>query len=480
MELEWLGSRLIEETSELVLVFDREGKILFANRAARDTLRYQSDELLKCNMAQIFRQEFQTEKGETLPFEVERLAGLDETAMYLKTSACISVMIKLFQAEQENVFFILAENITGQKETGARIRRLKEEEAQNRKARNEFTANITHELRTPVNGIRGHVTNLMNMIDEPEQRRILEIILYCCNNMSAIINNILDFSKLEAGKFTIDEQEFDFYKMMDKVIATHITEINKKELRLSVDVDDKIPQFLIGDELRINQILNNLISNAVKFTSVGYVTIVVNRTRQINDEVELFFMVKDSGIGISEKECDKLFQSFSQVDASVTRRFGGTGLGLSITKQLVELMQGNIHVESEKGKGSTFSFFIKLRTRQNEDENKKQSEVFNNWSNFTNEDAGQASEQSALAGESGDVEELKKRMGKLVLSIEMNAWDKAEMLAGTIKTLTDQKDEAVKKQILRLEMAIRKENHEKSIEVYGQLKKMLEERVGEL
>ncbi len=480
MELEWLGSRLIEETSELILVFDREGKILFANRAARDTLRYQSDELLKCNMAQIFRQEFQTEKGETLPFEVEKLAGRDETAMYLKTSACISVAIKLFQAEQENVFFILAENITNQKETGARIRRLKEEEAQNRKARNEFTANITHELRTPVNGIRGHVTNLMNMIEEPEQRKILEIILYCCNNMSAIINNILDFSKLEAGKFTIDEQEFDFYKMMDKVIATHITEINKKELRLSVDVDDKIPQFLIGDELRINQILNNLISNAVKFTSVGYVTIVVNRTRQINDEVELFFMVKDSGIGISEKECDKLFQSFSQVDASVTRRFGGTGLGLSITKQLVELMQGNIHVESEKGKGSTFSFFIKLKTRQNKDENEKQREVFNNWSNFTNEDGEQASGQDSRTEEGANVEELKKRMGKLVLSIEMNAWDKAEMLAGTIKTLTDQKDEAVKKQILRLEMAIRKENHEKSIEVYGQLKKLLEERVGEL
>ena len=167
--------------------------------------------------------------------------------------------------------------------------------------------------------------------------------------MSSIINNILDFSKLEAGKLTLEEKEFDFYKMMDNVITTHIATVNKKELKLNVYVDEKIPQIVVGDELRLNRILNNLLSNAVKFTSVGYVNVSVSKTMQVNDEVELFFIVKDSGIGISKEEQDKLFQSYSQVDASITRRFGGTGLGLAISKKMVEMNDGTISIDSEFG-----------------------------------------------------------------------------------------------------------------------------------
>ena len=297
--------------------------------------------------------------------------------------------------------------------------------------------------------------------------------------MLTIINDILDFAKLESGKFMIDEKPFDFQEMMDKVIATHSAAINKKELHMSVDIDEKIPHKLIGDELRLTQILNNLLSNAIKFTMVGYVNVVVGMTRRVYDEVELFFMVRDSGIGISQKEQDRLFQSFSQVDASITRRFGGTGLGLAITKQLVELMHGDIHVESEKGKGSTFSFSVKLKSEQVLDD--KQSQVYVNWSEYMKESEGQGTDSLMQFGEAENRDELKKRMDKLVLSIEMGAWDKAELLASTLKALIESSgDEDLKRQELRMEMAIRKSNYDKSMDMYGRLKDAITERIGDL
>lgn len=480
MEFEWLNSQIVEETIELVVVFNESGDILFGNKKAGEKLEYGKDELKKCNMTQIFRQEFQKEDGGFFPFEKEKLSGEKETAMYRKNSSCFSVNIRTFPMERTGIYYLLAEDISGQKDTDVRIRKLKEEGESSRKARSEFNANITHELRTPVNGIRGHAMTLLDKAQDEEQRKAIEVILYCCDNMSAIINNILDFSKLEAGKFTIEEKEFDFYQLIDKVIATHTAEINKKELHLSVDVDENIPQLLIGDELRINQVLNNLLSNAVKFTSVGYINVDISKTKQMNDEVELFFRVRDSGIGISKEEQDRLFQSFSQVDATITRRFGGTGLGLAITKQLVEMMHGNIHVESEKGKGSTFSFFIKLHTNQIVDENPEQSEVYKKWSNFTKEENQEGGERFFQFGEEENRTEIKKRMDKLILSIELGAWDKAETLADTIKTLVTKSDDELKKQVFRMEMAIRKENYEKSMDAYEKVKETLQEKIGDM
>ncbi len=484
MEFKWFNTHMADELTELILVFDEKGNILSCNRTAADRLEYTRSELEECSMQQIFRQEF-SEAGGAEGFDRKRLeekTGASrgaELAMYRKNSSCFPANVRIFAADQEGVYVLLAEDLTERKEMNARIRKLKEEETQNLKARNEFTANVTHELRTPINGIKGHVLTLVDRVEDPDQKKTLEIVLYCCDNMLAIINNILDYAKLETGKFTIDEREFDFYQMMEKVVATHSVEINKKELRLRVSVDDKIPQLLIGDELRLVQILNNLMSNAVKFTSIGYVDLAVSKTRQINDEVELFFMVKDSGIGMSPAEQDKLFQSFTQADASITRRFGGTGLGLSITKQLVELMQGDIQVESEKGKGSTFSFFVKLKTSQNISDT--QNEVYESWAAFTKEGAEEEDDDDfMLFGEDRNKEELKKRMEKLAMSMELGAWDKAEMLASTVKTLVQGSDDDMRRHVLRMETAIRKGNYEKSMEKYEAVRQALTERIGEL
>ena len=144
--------------------------------------------------------------------------------------------------------------------------------------------------------------------------------------MNQIINNILDFSKLEAGKFTLDNQKFSFRGMVDYVKATHNVKATEKGLDFFVTMSSDIPEYVIGDELRIVQVLNNLLSNACKFTSIGKVALEVVKTAQIGKKIELFFMVIDSGIGIGQDQMDKLFQSFSQVDASISRKYGGTGL----------------------------------------------------------------------------------------------------------------------------------------------------------
>lgn len=472
MEREWMNAGVAEQTVELVLAFDESGSISYGNRSALEKLNYTQEELLSSSMCAVFRQEFQKEDGSYADFDRSLLRDGEETAMYRKNNSCFPVMLRL-TPDEDGGGYLLAEDIAYRKNTDVRIRQLKEEEEANQKARNEFTANVTHELRTPVNGIKGHVTALSENVQSEEVRKTLDIILYCCDNMSAIINNILDFSKMEAGKFTLDETEFDFYKMMDQIVATHTVAINKKELQLRVHIDETIPQLVIGDELRVGQILNNLLSNAVKFTTVGQVSVDVSRTMQTGDEVELFFMVRDSGIGISIEEQDKLFQSFKQVDASITRRFGGTGLGLSITKQLVEMMNGTIHVESEKGKGSCFSFSLRLRTGKNVDESRDLSETYRNWSNLTGSMEETGHEERMTFGTEENKEELKKRMEKLVLSIELGSWEKAETLAQTIKTLSQDRESDLKRPILQLEMALRKENYDKSMAAYEHMKETL-------
>lgn len=475
VDKEWLSSRIAEETIELVLVFNDEGGILWSNESACRKLEYESQALAGCSMKQIFRQDFREQE----PFDRLKLAEKQETAAYRQNGSCFPVHVRVLPGQEEGVYILLAEDITDRKSMDMRSRRMRQDEEENLRARNDFVSNVTHELRTPVNGIRGHATTLLDEVGE-EQRKTLELILYCCNNISAIIDNILDYGKLGSGKFTIEEKEFDFYKMMDRVIATHMAEINKKELRLNLDVDQTIPQFLVGDELRLVQIINNLLSNAIKFTMIGSVGVVVSRTEQTADEVELFFLVKDSGIGMTQKEQDKLFQSFTQADASITRRFGGTGLGLAITKQLVELMRGNIQVESEKGKGSTFSFSVRLKTGSTEGAGAAAYKGYEGLISYAQDDGKADEGDFSRFGEAANKEELKKRMEKLVLSIELGTWDKAEVLASTVKELVKNSDDEMRRLVLRMEMAIRKSNYEKSIAACEVVKEAIVQRIGEL
>jgi signal transduction histidine kinase/CheY-like chemotaxis protein len=224
------------------------------------------------------------------------------------------------------------------------------------KAKSLFLANMSHEIRTPMNGVIGLTELLFRTKLSNEQQSYLEKLKYSSNNLLHIINDILDFSKIEAGKFSIENTEFEFQRMLDSVVNIASVEAKAKGLTLSVSIDNSFPTTVIGDPVRCSQILSNLLSNAIKFTEQGNVSLKIQRNK--NDFVNI--TVSDTGIGISKEQQEKLFSAFTQADESTSRKYGGTGLGLVICKHLVNLMQGELSLHSELGKGSCFNFNICL------------------------------------------------------------------------------------------------------------------------
>ncbi|MBE5943588.1 MAG: response regulator [Lachnospiraceae bacterium] len=290
-----------------------------------------------------------TKEGDFMDVEItmEKLGKVFNTVMYKS------------EADYVNMVVI---DVTEQKETENKLSKAIEDANAAYKTQAEFLANMSHEIRTPINGILG-MLQLTLMADDlqADYRDNLLTAKNCADNLLRLINDILDISKLEAGKYNLKEEIFDVKSAIEETVAAQVPTATNKGLSLDCTFGNNIPKLVKGDGQRIQQILNCLLSNALKFTAEGSVRVKIAAIDTDKETINIRIAVADSGIGISEKDMDKLFVRFSQVDSSDTRKYGGSGLGLVISRQIAELMGGTISVQSKEGIGSTFIAEIPLK-----------------------------------------------------------------------------------------------------------------------
>lgn len=253
-------------------------------------------------------------------------------------------------------FFSISFDVTQRKEAEIALTEAKNQADAAVRVKSEFLANMSHEIRTPLNGILGIVSLLEEESLSKSARNHLEVLKTNGENLRELINDILDFSKLEAQKLQIENVNFDILKLLKDILKIFKIRAEEKGIHFALELSSEMPQYLVSDELKIKQVISNLVSNAIKFTSKGSVTLTAQVEKRSSSLVKILIEVSDTGIGIPREMQSKLFQSFSQIDGSTTRKYGGTGLGLAISKGICEALGGEIDLESHVGEGSKFWF----------------------------------------------------------------------------------------------------------------------------
>jgi len=351
---------LIESSMDALVTFDKDGIITDVNEQTARLTGCTREELIGSRFATYFTEPKRAAEGVRRSFEEGEVSDY-ELVMKSKTGdeTIVSYNATVYKDKKGVVkgVFAAARDIGDRKRVEKELKEAKEAAEAASRAKSEFLANMSHEIRTPMNGVIAAAELALNEEMSPKAARYLNIIESSAYSLLGIINDILDFSKIEADKLDLEIRPFRLDEVIDRSVDLLINKATEKGIEFIVDIDLDTPKRLIGDPIRLQQILTNLISNAVKFTEKkGIILLGVKDSVKLIDQVRLTFFVRDTGIGIATEHLPTLFEAFSQADTSTTRKHEGAGLGLSICKKLVEMMDGKIWVETELGKGSTFTF----------------------------------------------------------------------------------------------------------------------------
>lgn len=354
---------VVEDGSDIIFIVDYEGTILYHNHSVKETLGYKASGLVGKNFFDYvpkslipdFKKQFIKSTRRTYTKSIEfQFVCKDKSYKYLEFNS-----VNLKQREGIEGLILDCRDISQRKKDAAELLRAQ-------KAKEQFLANISHEIRTPINGIAGMASLLSQNPSKEEQKTYLNAIKSAADNLKVIINDILDLASIESGKLQLEKIGFNLNDLLHSLIDTFGVQASEKGIKLSYVLAKDANKIFVGDPVRLNQILINLISNAIKFTHAGSIKVEVTVDKIKGDSHYLRFGISDTGIGIPKDKLQTIFESFSQADASVTRKYGGTGLGLTIVKQLVELQGGTINVVSKENEGSTFTFTLHYVTGKKE------------------------------------------------------------------------------------------------------------------
>ena len=361
---------LLESAGEGIIGVSLDGKMTFVNPAACRMLGYSPDEFESKELHSLIH--YAHKDGSTYPQEdcpmQKSISGgtashIDSEVLWRKDGTSFPVAYSSNPVHKDGSLVgsvITFSDITARKLAEEQVRRAKEIAEEATKAKSDFLANMSHEIRTPMNAVIGMAHLALQTELTPKQADYLTKIQRSAHSLLGIINDILDFSKIEAGKLEMESVDFSLDEVLDNVSTVVGVKVHEKELEFLMDTTQDVPLALVGDPLRLAQVLINLCNNAVKFTERGEIIISTKLLKKQDEWVMLQFAVRDTGVGLTQEQKGKLFQAFSQADMSTTRKYGGTGLGLTISKRLVKMMGGEIWVESEAGKGSEFIFTAKF------------------------------------------------------------------------------------------------------------------------
>jgi len=354
--------RSFMESLPAAVLIHRGENWIYANQMAEKMTGYAWDELLSMKFWEIIHPRYREmavarsagrQKGESVPkgYEIKMITKNGEERW-------ADLRAERIQFGKKAAILVSALDITYRKNAEALLKNAKEQAEVANQAKSEFLARMSHEIRTPMNGVIGMAGLLLDTDLTPQQRTYAETVRSCSDALMALINDILDFSRIETGKMDLEMLDFDLRASMDEICDTMALRAHQKKLEFVLVIDPQVPSFLIGDPGRLRQVLMNLMGNAVKFTAKGKVTLHIAVEHEAENDVTIRFSVTDTGIGIAEDKVQALFSAFTQVDPLFTRKYGGTGLGLTISKQLANLMGGEIGVNSREGEGSQFWFTV--------------------------------------------------------------------------------------------------------------------------